>query len=154
MTDDVMRLEDRLGYLLKTAYRQLAERIDTALASFGLTARQLAVLSVIGREAAPSQIALSERLGVDRTTIVAMLDLLETRGWVERRRDPHDRRRNVLVLTEAGETLVAGAEKARAAAEAEYLSRIGDRDADRLLRSLQSMTTAAPSSSPESDSTW
>lgn len=146
MTGDIAALDDRLGYLLKAAYRGLAEIVDAALVPFGVTARQLALLSVIARDRALSQIALSERLGVDRTTIVAMLDVLEAQGWVERRRDPQDRRRNVLTLTDAGAAHVVDAEKARAAAEAAYLAVLGEGDAGRFLASLRTLIAAGPAS--------
>jgi DNA-binding MarR family transcriptional regulator len=133
----VTPLDERLGYLLKTGYGQLAERIDAALASLGLTARQLAVLSVVATNDSLSQIALSERLGVDRTTIVAMLDELEDAGLIERRRAPRDRRRNALALTVSGKSRVLRAEKARADAEADYLARLDSSDARRLVDLLQ-----------------
>lgn len=137
MANDVALLHDRLGYLLKTGYAQLAERVDAALASLDLTARQLALLSVIARNDSLSQIALSDRLGVDRTTIVAMLDELEDAGLVERSRDERDRRRNMLTLTASGRSRVMKAEKARADAESDYLSRLNGSDARRLVALLQ-----------------
>jgi DNA-binding MarR family transcriptional regulator len=136
---DVTPLDDRLGFLLKTAYAQLAQRVDAALAPLGLTARQLAVLSVIAADDALSQIALGERLGVDRTTIVAMLDELEGSGLVERRRDPRDRRRNALALTGSGRARVTRAERARAAAESAYLSPLDESAARDLVAALRSL---------------
>lgn len=137
MAKDVTLLEDRLGYLLKTGYAQLAQRVDRALASLGLTARQLAVLSVVATNDSLSQIALSDRLGVDRTTLVAILDELEEVGLVERRKDQRDRRRNVLALTASGTSRVLRAEKARADAEADYLAKLDGNDARRLVKLLQ-----------------
>lgn len=139
MANDVTLLDDRLGYLLKTAYAQLAERVDVVLSSLELTARQLAVLSVIATNDSLSQIALSDRLGVDRTTIVAMLDELEDDGLVKRRRDMRDRRRNTLALTASGRSRVIKAEKARATAESDFLSRLHEDDARQLIASLQDL---------------
>lgn len=45
---------------------------------------------------------LAGRLGVDRTTMVALIDGLERKGLVERRRSARDRRRNVVLLTAEG----------------------------------------------------
>jgi DNA-binding MarR family transcriptional regulator len=52
-------------------------------------------------------------MGIDPSGLIATIDDLEERGWLERRRDPEDRRRNVVVLTEAG---VAKLAEGRAAA--------------------------------------
>jgi DNA-binding MarR family transcriptional regulator len=61
-------LTTRLGYLLKHAQ----------LALYGITGRELAVLVVLaGREPASQQQA-AQRLGIDRTTMVAILDTLES----------------------------------------------------------------------------
>jgi len=144
MTGETAALDDRLGYLLKAAYGRFAELADAALVPFGVTARQLALLSAIARDRALSQIALSERLGVDRTTIVAMLDVLEEQHWVERRRDPQDRRRNVLALTDEGAARVVHAETARAAVQTAYLAVLGEGEAGRFLASLRTLTAPGP----------
>jgi DNA-binding MarR family transcriptional regulator len=141
IVDDVASLEERLGYLLKTAYVQLAEQVDAALAPYALTARQLAVLAVVASHEALSQVALSERLGVDRTTVFEMLDELEDSGLVERRRDVHDRRRNILALTSAGRLRVKDAERARAEAESNYLSRLSNHDPRDLMASLRALVS-------------
>jgi DNA-binding MarR family transcriptional regulator len=56
-------------------------------------------------------------MGIDPSGLIATIDDLEERGWLERRKDPADRRRNVVVLTEAGVAKLAegrGAAYARA----------------------------------------
>ena len=92
----------RLGYLLKHAQLQLGELTSAALAPYGLSGRELAVLlSLAGGEPASQQEA-AQRLGVDRTTMVALLDALEAKGLVTRHPHAGDRRRNVVELTPAG----------------------------------------------------
>lgn len=57
-------------------------------------------------------------MGIDPSGLIATIDELEQRGWLERRRDPGDRRRNVIVLTEAGAAKLAeGRAAARRRAE-------------------------------------
>jgi DNA-binding MarR family transcriptional regulator len=132
-------LGDRLGYLLKHAQLQLTELTSAALAPFGITGRELAVLLVVaGREPA-SQQQIAQRLGIDRTTMVAFLDALEYRGLVERRPHETDRRRNVVELTTAGHDLVRRAKRAGDDAERRFLAPLGRPGADELKRALRTL---------------
>jgi len=117
-------LDARLGYLLKHAQQRLAEFSAPALAPFGITGRQLAVLMTIDDVVPLSQQDVASRLGVDRTTMVALIDELEDKGLVQRRPDPADRRRNVVTLTGAGHTTMAGAIAASDDAERRFLSKL------------------------------
>jgi DNA-binding MarR family transcriptional regulator len=65
---------------------------------------------------------------VDRTSIGDLLDGLEERGFVERRRSPEDRRRNVVVLTSLGESTFETAERIRLEIEREFLAPLPDRE--------------------------
>jgi DNA-binding MarR family transcriptional regulator len=114
-------LADRLGYLLKHAQLRLAELTAAALAPFGVTGRECAVLIAIDDRLPLSQQEVAHRLGVDRTTMVILIDELESKGLVQRRRDPDDRRKNVVALTEAGRTTVREASRAAGEAERHFL---------------------------------
>jgi DNA-binding MarR family transcriptional regulator len=94
-------LAGRLGYLLKHARERLGELTVEVLAPFGVTGRQVAVLIAIDDRVPLSQQEVARRLGVDRTTMVELIDELEARQLVQRRPDPADRRRNVVALSEA-----------------------------------------------------
>jgi len=63
----------------------------------------LGVMAVVAKAGPVSQRAISDHLGLDASDVVGVLDILERAGMVERRRDPDDRRRHAVVLTEAGE---------------------------------------------------
>jgi DNA-binding MarR family transcriptional regulator len=106
-----------------------------ALAPFDIHARDLGVLRAIERSESASQQRVAERLGVDRTTMVAIIDALEAKGIIIRRPDPGDRRRNVVKLTPAGRTLLREATAASDAAEAELLAPL-DRQEGEQLRTL------------------
>src|SRR6266702_3982194 len=79
-------LAGRLGYLLKHAQLRLAELTSAAMAPFGITGRECAVLIVIDSHAPLSQQEVAVRLGVDRTTMVLLIDDLEGKGLVRLRR--------------------------------------------------------------------
>jgi DNA-binding MarR family transcriptional regulator len=115
-------MSDRLGYLLKHVQARLAEEQAKALAPFGINGRDLAVLSTIASEEPLSQLDVAARLGVDRTSIGDLLDGLEERGLVERRRSPADRRRNIVALTPHGEDTLREADKVRMEVERRFLA--------------------------------
>ncbi|MFD4509411.1 MarR family winged helix-turn-helix transcriptional regulator [Streptomyces sp. NPDC058457] len=137
MTSDP--LEARLGYLLKHVQAELARTSAEALAPYGMDGHELAVLVVLAGPERLSQIEVAGRLGVDRTTMVALLDGLEQRGLVERRRSPQDRRRNIVELTDAGRERMGRAEEARLAAERRFLAPLDDPTAATLVRALRAL---------------
>jgi len=85
------------------------ERLTERLRPLGLHPRHFGLLTHIATAAGQSQQALSGALGVHRTAMVALVDDLEARGLVERRRDPRDRRAYALHLTRAAAQLLADA---------------------------------------------
>ena len=134
-------MTSRLGYLLKHAQLQLGELTSAALAPYGLSGRELAVLlSLAGGEPASQQEA-AQRLGVDRTTMVALLDALEARGLVTRHPHAGDRRRNVVELTPAGQQTMGAATEASDDAERRFLAPLTGQAADQLRAALQLLVT-------------
>ncbi|MEU4608032.1 MarR family transcriptional regulator [Kribbella sp. NPDC023972] len=115
-------LSDRLGYLLKHVQARLTEEQAKALEPFGINGRDLAVLSTVASEEPLSQLEVAARLGVDRTSIGDLLDALEDRGLIERRRSPADRRRNIVALTPHGEDTLEKAEEVRIKVEQAFLA--------------------------------
>jgi DNA-binding MarR family transcriptional regulator len=116
-TEAQAALSQRLGYLLKHAQLALAELTGPALAPLKITGRDLAVLVVLDAHEPLSQQDAAGRLGVDRTTMVDLVDSLEKKSLVERRPDASDRRRNIVQLTVEGQRVLR--EGSRAAREAE-----------------------------------
>ncbi|MEU5535501.1 MarR family winged helix-turn-helix transcriptional regulator [Streptomyces sp. NPDC020362] len=133
-------LTSRLGYLLKHVHLRFTEASAQALAPFGVDGRELAVLAVLAADRPLSQMEAAIRIGVDRTTMVALVDALEGKGLVARRRSTEDRRRNTVQPTPQGQELLREAELARAEAERSFLAPLSGTDADRFLRSLRALT--------------
>ncbi|HEY2793611.1 MAG TPA: MarR family winged helix-turn-helix transcriptional regulator [Micromonosporaceae bacterium] len=137
-------LDDRLGYLLKRVQLSFAEANAAALEPWGINGRELAVLTVlVGDGVARSQQDAAGRLGVDRTTMVALVDALSSKGLVERRTDPGDRRRNIVVATEAGERTLAEATIAAATAEQRYLAPLTKAEAKAFVAALKRLLPAS-----------
>jgi len=133
-------VSDRLGYLLKHVQARLTEEQAKALEPFGVNGRDLAVLSTVASELPLSQLEVAARLGVDRTSIGDLLDALEERGLVERRRSPEDRRRNLVALTQHGEDTLEKAEQVRIKVEQDFLAPLTS--ADRFREDLRKLLDA------------
>jgi DNA-binding MarR family transcriptional regulator len=131
-----------LAYLLKHAQQRLAELNAAALEAHGVSGRELAVLTVLAGHEPASQQQAAQRLGVDRTTMVALLDGLEDKGLVERHPHADDRRKNVVELTVAGRGTLRDAGQAAAGAERRFLGPLPPADAQRLKSALLSLIQA------------
>jgi DNA-binding MarR family transcriptional regulator len=133
--------EDRLGQLLTRAQTKLARTSAAALARHGVDGHELAVLAVLSRTESQAQLQaqaeVAVRLGVDRTTMVSLIDGLEDQGLVEWRRSPRDRRKNIIELTAVGKECLTAAERARRAAERRFLAPLGEEAAESLVRALR-----------------
>jgi DNA-binding MarR family transcriptional regulator len=100
------RLPDELVasavFLLKRLGFAAKERGLAAYEPTGLHPYHHAVLLVLDEGSRETQGAIADALGYDRGQLVGLLDELEERGLVERRRDPEDRRRHIVRMTAEG----------------------------------------------------
>jgi DNA-binding MarR family transcriptional regulator len=123
-------LHRRLGAVLAWASQSAQEVADRALEPLGLTVKHFGVLTFLRHEAESdrrlSQQAVGERLRIDRTTMVSLIDELERAGYVKRERNPGDRRAYVLMLTAAGKKAQARAEQAVDVHALEFFGRLSE----------------------------
>jgi DNA-binding MarR family transcriptional regulator len=103
----------------------------------GVKLRQALLLSYLHAGAPALQQQLCEALWLDPNNCVLLLNELEDLGYIERRRDPADRRRHVVELTEAGRTALERAERAQESLGDELFAALSDEERT-TLRSLLS----------------
>jgi DNA-binding MarR family transcriptional regulator len=94
----------------------------------GLKLRQLMLLSYLNSGAPALQQQLCESLWLDANNCVLLLNELEDLGYVQRRRDPADRRRHVVELTEAGRIALERAEAAQESLGDELFGALSDEE--------------------------
>ena len=133
-----------LGYLLKHAQLNYAGLASAAQAPYGIDGRELAVLSALAGRELLSQQEVARRLGIDRTTMVALIDGLERKSLVERHPHPDDRRKNVVELTAAGRETLAAASRATIDAERRFLEPLGEEGAQRFTDALRTLFATPP----------
>jgi len=113
-----------------------------ALEPLGLSPKGLGALVVLASEGALSQRRLAERQGIDRTTMVAVVDELERLGAVRRARDEADRRAYALELTADGRRLLRRAQEVAAGVEDTFLEALPAADRRALRRALRTLVEA------------
>ncbi|MFE9690749.1 MarR family winged helix-turn-helix transcriptional regulator [Micromonospora sp. NPDC005806] len=96
------RLRDLRTRLLSLAAMHSDRRVNAELARADARKWHYAVLATLDEFGPASQAQLSQRTGIYRSDLVAVITELTGRGQVERAPDPADRRRNVITLTRAG----------------------------------------------------
>ena len=136
-------MADRLGYLLKHAQLRFFELTASVLAPVGINGQEAVVLRAIDGPEPLSQGEVARRMGIDRTTMVALIDELEQKGLVQRRQDPADRRKNVVALTGSGRDTLGRANKAGAEAERRFLSPLAPGEQETFKKALRALLSGA-----------
>ena len=95
-------LRSSSSHLLKRLAWVVKERAGGAFGSTGLSPYHYAVLALLDEQPPETQAMIADALGYDRSHLVGLLDELEKRDLIERRRDPDDRRRHLVSLTPEG----------------------------------------------------
>lgn len=103
-------VEERLSYLAVKLGEMVIRQADAVLAPLGLKPREYNVMTCIACGDDVSQQDLARMLGIYAPGLVGLLDILQGKALVERRRSTTDRRRHVLSLTDAGRDLLAKAD--------------------------------------------
>jgi MarR family transcriptional regulator, lower aerobic nicotinate degradation pathway regulator len=98
-----LELVESPAFLLKRLGHAAKEESTAAFEDAGANAFHYAVLAVLAEGVRETQATIADALGYDPSYLVGVLDELEARGFVERRRDPADRRRQLVTMTPAGE---------------------------------------------------
>jgi DNA-binding MarR family transcriptional regulator len=95
------------GFLLIRLGMALKELSTAAMGRDGSEPHDYVVLAILGEGARETQSTIADAIDVDPSRLVALLDSLEQRGMVVRQRDPQDRRRHLVSITEAGQAELA-----------------------------------------------
>jgi DNA-binding MarR family transcriptional regulator len=119
-----------LSLLSKVVYKRASEEL------IGISQRHyLALHYLSGPQGVPQQ-QLSEFLWIDANNTVLLLNELEREGLVRRERDPADRRRHLVHVTEEGARRVAEARRRRETLEGEVLAALDPDERETLHRLL------------------
>jgi DNA-binding MarR family transcriptional regulator len=99
----------KLFHLISGIYVKSRRLAEESLKPLNVTWPQFGALAQLVQEDRITQRELAERLEADTTTTMVLCDSLERKGWLNRVKDPSDRRVNRLVLTDEGRAVFAKA---------------------------------------------
>jgi DNA-binding MarR family transcriptional regulator len=128
-----------LGFMLNDTARLLRRNFNRRVQSLGLTQAQWRLLARIAIDEGAKQAQIAEVLEMQPISVARLIDRMEAAGWVERRRDPTDRRAVNVYLTEKAQPILD--ELWQRADETQAIALAGvPRDArDQLLRTLETV---------------
>lgn len=122
------------------AAHMLEDRVETALATAGLSGAKLTVLSELVKAGEPLSLSeLASRVSCVRSNMTQLVDRLEADGLVSRVDDPQDRRSVRAALTDEGRARQAAGAAEVARLEAEFASTLSRDDQAALARALEAI---------------
>jgi DNA-binding MarR family transcriptional regulator len=136
-------LTELVGYRLRRAQAAVFDHFLSNVGEDGVTPGRFGVLVLIEANPGLSQSALAEALGIERSTMVTVIDRLEQRGWVERTPSKTDRRSYALALTAAGAELLARATPLVRRHERQFNAELSEEEKAALIELLERVTRAA-----------
>ncbi len=137
-------IAEALGILLRRTTRaQLHKKLTEGMGD-GLDEVTYPVLSALARTGPRSAADLAPDVGIDRSGVTRRASRLEAAGLIRREADPHDRRANLLVLTEEGRRTIAELRTRLAAHITAGLSSWPPGEAEAFARQLRRFTVEGP----------
>jgi MarR family transcriptional regulator for hemolysin len=132
------RLRDGFASLIARVGRQWRREVDRRLQPFGLTEATWLPLVHLARAPAPMrQKDLAASLVLDGSTVVRLLDALETSGLIERREESADRRAKTITVTARGMSIIDQVEVASREVRNAALHALSDADIESATRALE-----------------
>jgi DNA-binding MarR family transcriptional regulator len=133
------RIDDQIGFLLRVAMQRhtaifMANMLDD------LTQTQFAALAKLHEVGPCTQNHLGRRICLDPATVKGVVDRLRSRGLVEIAKDPGDRRRHAVMLTEPGRRLTIAAVEAASKITALTIAPLSAAEQRAILRLLQKLS--------------
>jgi DNA-binding MarR family transcriptional regulator len=132
------------GQLFFRLWRATHTRTSEALGSVGLTTALFALLNVINAREGAIQQELGSALGIDRSTMVSLIDQLESAGLAKRRPSATDRRAREIAITPKGRRLLQRARGLTSQAEDDVLAGLSADERRELLALLRRALDSAP----------
>jgi DNA-binding MarR family transcriptional regulator len=131
--------DETLSEAFWSVARQLRHTSQETLAPWDITPSHLRALRVLMRRGVMRLSELSDHLQIAARSTTEVVDALETRGLVERRPDPDDRRATLVALTQHGTSVLDAIRAARGTEAERAFGRLSQTDRAHLARILRKL---------------
>ncbi|MEO8375411.1 MAG: MarR family transcriptional regulator [Sphingomonas bacterium] len=126
-----------VGFHIRLAHGAVYRHFTETFANLDLTQKQVSTLWLIDDHPDIAQADIGRRLQMDRATVMAIINRLQKRGFVERGASTGDRRRQTLHLTKTGHEALVSARESILEHEAWLKSRFTQRETATLVNLLR-----------------
>jgi DNA-binding MarR family transcriptional regulator len=130
-------LPELLGYNLRRAQIEMWRDFSQSVGDGEVRPGLYSLILLVGANPGIAQIELANYLGVDKASIVALIDRVEEAGWVVRKRSTEDRRRHGIFLTPAGTKKLAQLKREVSSHDKKFTDRFTPDEYQQLLEFLQ-----------------
>lgn len=122
---DYSILSEAVVYRLRRAQLSVVSDFNESLFEFGLRPADFSVLIVVANNTGLKQSDVAEALGIQRANFVAIIDGLEDKGLLQRRRSDSDRRVHYIEMTDEGRSVLEEISQIWRSHEAKLTDRLG-----------------------------
>jgi DNA-binding MarR family transcriptional regulator len=134
--EDIGEIRNIVGFHIRLAYGAVYRHFTETFVEVDLTQKQVSVLWLVDDHPDIAQTDLAKRMRMDRATTMAIVNRLESRGYLVRGQSDSDRRRQTLNLTRAGSKALVTAKAAIQQHERWLKSRFTEREVAKLIQLL------------------
>ena len=135
-------LWDRPGFLVRRLHQIHVAMFREECGKFGITPVQSGLLTILDWQAGLDQVTLGAEVGIDRTNVADVVSRLESRGLVERRANPADRRTRLVSITAEGREFLQRVRTGMETAQERFLAPLGEEDRRIFMRLLRELVDA------------
>jgi DNA-binding MarR family transcriptional regulator len=134
--EDIGEIRNIVGFHIRLAYGAVYRHFTETFAHLELTQKQVSVLWLVDDHPDIAQTNLAERMRMDRATTMAIVNRLESRGYLVRGKSKTDGRKQTLNLTDSGRKALVTAKSAIRQHEQWLKSRFTEKEVAKLIEML------------------
>ncbi|MFM5950293.1 MAG: MarR family winged helix-turn-helix transcriptional regulator [Novosphingobium sp.] len=134
--EDIGEIRNIVGFHIRLAHGAVYRHFTETFTDLDLTQKQVSVLWIVDDHPDISQTDLAQRMRMDRATTMAIVNRMQSRGYLVRGKSANDGRKQTLNLTDGGRAALVKAKDAISDHERWLKSRFSDKEVEQLIELL------------------